>query len=88
MVSIAHGSGSARVCFVPLQTIRELRSENEDYRKRVANEDSMTNESPMRDEYEKQLEQALTQNSDLERINGGKSCEYLHWSRVNYQTCR
>lgn len=53
-----------------LRTIRELRSENEDYRKRVANEDSMTNESPMRDEYEKQLEQALTQNSDLERING------------------
>merc|ERR1712142_1226996 len=42
-----------------LRTIRELRTENEDLRKRISNEDSVVNESAMRDEYEKQLEQAL-----------------------------
>jgi len=52
-----------------LRTIRELRAENEDLRKRISNEDSVVNESAMRDEYEKQLEQALAQNCDLEKTN-------------------
>ena len=54
-----------------VQTIRELRSDNEELRKRFSGEDTVA-EQNVRNEYEKQLEDALTQNSQLERLNEGK----------------
>jgi len=51
-----------------LRTIRELRTENEDLRKRLDGENTVADQS-IRLEFEKQLEDAITQNSQLERAN-------------------
>ena len=58
------------VPLLPPQTIRELRTENEDLRKRLEGDNTVGDQS-LRLEYEKQLEDAVTQNAELERANEG-----------------